>query len=150
MAAQQEPKRQDAQAGDMIAAFNARGTGTLPGYLGMEVTCMADREVHMRLEIKPHHLAPNGYLHAGTVISLADTSAGYACIAHLPEGGANFTTVELKANMLGTARSGAIVSVAKAVHLGRTTQVWDATVSDESTGKTIAVFRCTQLILAGK
>lgn len=141
---------QDNQHQDAVATFNARGIGKLPGYLGMEVTFIGERELHMRLEIEPHHLAPNGYLHAGTVISLADTSAGYACIANLPEGAANFTTVELKANMLGTARSGAIVSVAKAVHLGRTTHVWDATVTDETTGKTIAVFRCTQLILAAK
>ncbi len=55
---------------------------------------------------------------------------------------------ELKANFLGTAAVGDIIfGEATPAHLGRTTQVWDATVSSEKTGKTIALFRCTQLIL---
>jgi uncharacterized protein (TIGR00369 family) len=92
-------------------------------------------------------LAPNGYLHAAVVIALADTTCGYGTINDLPDGAQNFTTIELKSNFLGTAREGSIASVATKVHSGRTTQVWDATVTDETSGKTIALFRCTQLIL---
>jgi 1,4-dihydroxy-2-naphthoyl-CoA hydrolase len=83
------------------------------------------------------------------VIALADTAAGYGCIAHLPEGARGFTTVELKSNFLGTALSGRIATVARLVHGGRNTQVWDATVVDES-GKTLALFRCTQMVLWSK
>ena len=90
-------------------------------------------------------LAPHEFLHAGTVIALADTSAGYWCLASLPEGANSFTTIELKANFLGTARKGRIECEAVLVHGGRTTQVWDATVTHK--GKTIALFRCTQLLL---
>jgi len=57
------------------------------------------------------------------------------------------TTIELKSNFLGTAREGSIACVATKIHSGRTTQVWDATVTDETSGKTIALVRCTQLIL---
>lgn len=128
-------------------AMNKFGAGSLPGFLGIEITRVADGEVAARLDIKAHHLAPNGYLHAGTVISLADTAAGYACVANLPEGAGSFTTIELKSNHLGTARDGAIAAVAKAAHLGKTTQVWDVVVSNEANGKTIALFRCTQMIL---
>jgi 1,4-dihydroxy-2-naphthoyl-CoA hydrolase len=131
-------------------AMNKFGAGSLPGFLGIEITRVADGEVSARLKIKPHHLAPNGYLHAGTVISLADTAAGYACVANMPEGGTSFTTIELKSNHLGTARDGAIACVAKAAHLGRTTQVWDVLVTNEANGKTIAMFRCTQMILYPK
>lgn len=131
-------------------AMNKFGAASLPGFLGIEITRVADGEVAARLDIKPHHLAPNGYLHAGTVISLADTAAGYACVANLPEGAASFTTIELKSNHLGTARDGAIAAVAKAAHLGKTTQVWDVVVSNEANGKTIALFRCTQMILYPK
>ena len=131
-------------------SMNKFGAGTLPGYLGIEITRVADGEVAARLDIKPHLLAPNGFLHAGTVITLADTAAGYACVANLPEGANNFTTIEIKSNHLGTARDGAISCVAKAAHLGRTTQVWDVVVSNEGNGKTIALFRCTQMILYPK
>ena len=131
-------------------SMNQFGTGSLPAYLGVEITRVDGGEVAARLDIKPHHLAPNGFLHAGTVITLADTAAGYACVANLPEGANSFTTIELKSNHLGTARDGAIACVAKAAHLGRTTQVWDVIVSNEANGKTIAMFRCTQMILYPK
>lgn len=130
--------------------LNALGVGHFPGYLGLAITSVENGEVTGRLEIKPHHLAPNGFLHAGSVVTLADTCCGYACRVHLPEGADNFTTIELKSNHLGTAREGAIVCVAKPAHLGRTTQVWDAVVTNEATGKTIAIFRCTQMILYPK
>jgi uncharacterized protein (TIGR00369 family) len=127
--------------------FNAFGAHYLPGYLGIEITRVGEAEVAARLEIRPQLLAPNGYLHAGSVVTLADTAAGYACVANLPQGAAGFTTIELKSNHLGTARDGFIECVAKAVHLGRTTQVWDVVVANRANGKTIALFRCTQMIL---
>jgi uncharacterized protein (TIGR00369 family) len=95
-------------------------------------------------------MAPNGYLHAGTVVTLADTCAGYGCVANLPPGATGFTTIELKSNHLGTAKGGTIVASAKPVHLGKTTQVWDTIVTHKDSGKTIALFRCTQMILYAK
>jgi 1,4-dihydroxy-2-naphthoyl-CoA hydrolase len=126
------------------------GAASLPGFLGIEIVSVGGGEVAARLEVKPHHLATNGYLHAGTIVTLADTAAGYACVANLPEGANSFTTIELKSNHLGTARDGAISCVAKPAHLGRTTQVWDVLVVNEANGKTIAMFRCTQMILYPK
>jgi uncharacterized protein (TIGR00369 family) len=133
-----------------LESFNQRGVGTLPGYLGIEIVAVGDQSLTAQLPIKPHHLAPNGYLHAGSVVTLADTAAGYACIANLPEGAQSFTTIELKSNHFSTAREGTIVAVANIVHGGRTTQVWDVKVTDQSNGKTIALFRCTQMILYPK
>ena len=130
--------------------LNKFGAASLPGFLGIEIVGIDNGEVSARLEIKPHHLAPNGFLHAGTVITLADTAAGYACVANLPEGANSFTTIELKSNHLGTAREGALACVAKPAHLGKTTQVWDVIVTNEANGKTIAMFRCTQMILYPK
>lgn len=130
--------------------FNNFGKGTLPDLLGIEITAVTEGELSGELQIKPHHLAPNGFLHAGTVVTLADTVCGYACFSHLPDGAQNFTTIELKSNHLGTAREGAITATAKLVHAGRTTQVWDATVANKATGKTIALFRCTQMVLYPK
>ena len=99
------------------------------------------------LPIKRSLMAPNGYLHAGSVVTLADTSAGYGCVANLPEGATGFTTIELKSNHLGTARDGTIECRATAVHLGKNTQVWDSVVTHRETNRTIALFRCTQMVL---
>lgn len=130
-----------------LEQFIERGHGHLPGLIGIEITAVAAGRIDSRLALRPEIMAPNGYLHAATVVALADTSAGYGCLASLPEGGENFTTIELKSNFLGTAREGAIACVATLVHGGRTTQVWDSVVTDETSGKTIALFRCTQMIL---
>jgi 1,4-dihydroxy-2-naphthoyl-CoA hydrolase len=130
--------------------FNQRGVGHLPGHLGIVITHVGAREVRSELAVRQALLAPNGYLHAGSVVTLADTSAGYGCVAHLPPGASGFTTVELKTNHLGTTLDGTIECVATAVHLGRTTQVRDAVVTHRESGKTIALFRCTQMVLYAK
>ena len=127
--------------------LNARSHGTLPGLIGIEFTGIEPGQVTSRLPLRPELLAPNGYLHAAVVIAIADTTCGYGTFNDLPEGAQNFTTIELKSNFLSTAREGAIACVATRVHNGRATQIWDAQVTDESNGKTIALFRCTQLIL---
>ena len=127
--------------------FNRRSTGHLPALAGVEIVALAPDEVHSRMAVRREVMAPNGFLHAASVIALADTSCGYGCVAHLPEGASGFTTLELKANFLGTAREGVIVCHARAVHLGRTTQVWDAEVAVEGGGAKIALFRCTQMVL---
>ena len=127
--------------------LQTRGDGRLPGLLGFRVVGLEEGLLHAELDIRPEVLAPNGYLHAATVVALADTAAGFGCIAHLPEGAQNFTTIELKANFLGTARDGTIVAMARPVHLGNATQVWDADVTRKVDGKKIALFRCTQMIL---
>ena len=127
--------------------LNKRSTGNLPGYLGVVITHADPSGIKSELTIKPSLMAPNGFLHAGSIITLADTSAGYGCWTSLPEGATGFTTIELKSNHLGTAREGTIECTASPVHQGQTTQVWDAVVTHRESGKTIALFRCTQMIL---
>jgi 1,4-dihydroxy-2-naphthoyl-CoA hydrolase len=92
-------------------------------------------------------MAPNGFLHAGALVTLADTCAGYGCLIHLPEGATGFTTIELKSNHLATAREGTVVCEARPAHLGKSTQVWDAIVRHRQTDRTLIIFRCTQMIL---
>lgn len=127
--------------------FNRFGAAHLPGLLGIVINLVGEGVVRAELVVRPELLAPNGFLHAGTVVTLADTAAGYGCIASLPEGAESFTTIELKSNHLGTARDGMIECQATAIHRGRTTQVWDAVVTHRESGRTIALFRCTQMIL---
>jgi 1,4-dihydroxy-2-naphthoyl-CoA hydrolase len=126
--------------------FAARGREVFPGFVGIDVVQAGGGTARAELEIRPHHLAPNGYLHAGVVITLADSACGYGCFHSLPEGATNFATVEVKTNFLGTAREGRLTCAAKRVHGGRTTEVWDATVRDGN-GRAIALFRCTQLLI---
>jgi 1,4-dihydroxy-2-naphthoyl-CoA hydrolase len=129
-----------------IQPFIEIGRDRLPGLLGIMIDEIEEGRVRMHLPLRPELLAPNGYLHAGTVVALADSACGYGCIASLPEGATGFTTIELKTNFLATALDGTIRVESRLLHGGRTTQVWDATVSKDE-GKTLALFRCTQLLL---
>ena len=133
--------------GFTVESMKDRGVGKLPGLLGIELISVAEGLLIAELKVREELLAPNGYLHAATVVGLADTMCGYGCISHLPEGAKGFTTIELKSNHLGTALDGTIYVEARPVHLGRTTQVWDAVVKHRETAKTIALFRCTQMVL---
>jgi uncharacterized protein (TIGR00369 family) len=126
--------------------LNALLPGTLPGLLGVTITAHEPGRLDAALDVRPDLLAPNGYLHAATVIALADTACGLATRALLPEGATGFTTIELKSNFLGTVREGRVHTVAGNVHAGRSTQVWDAVVTSGA-GKTLALFRCTQSVL---
>ena len=115
--------------------LNALSGGHFPGLIGFTVVEVHDDGLTARMPVRPDLLAPNGYLHAATVVGLADTACGYGCRLVLPEGATGFTTIELKSNFLGTVRDGAIACRARLVHGGRTTQVWDATVTAEETGR---------------
>ena len=130
-----------------VEQFNAIGRGKFPGKLGVVVSHADRSAIRAELPIDESLMAPNGFLHAGTVVTLADTCCGYGTVRSLPKGAVGFTTIELKSNFFGSAREGTIVCVARPLHQGRTTQVWDATVTPEGAAKPIAQFRNTQMIL---
>jgi len=100
-----------------------------------------------RMEVRPDLVAHTGYLLAGAVLSVADILCAYGVSTAWPEGASGFTTVEVKCNFTGTLRTGEVVGAATLLHAGRTTQVWDARMEDAATGKLMAAFRCTQVIL---
>jgi uncharacterized protein (TIGR00369 family) len=129
-----------------LAQLHEAGRELFPGLVGVEFDTTEQGVVRARLPLRKALFAPNGYVHAGAVVTLADTACGYGCILALPEGATGFTTIELKTNFLRSAVEGTITCEARLVHGGRTTQLWDATVEDPE-GRTMAIFRCTQLVL---
>ncbi|ACT58503.1 PaaI family thioesterase [Hirschia baltica] len=130
-----------------VDSLNAFGSKNLPGLIGVKVTKAGDGWMEAEADVCEKLMAPNGFLHAGTVVSLADTACGYACVRNLPEGATGFTTIELKSNFTGTARDGRIRAIAKVLHSGKTTQLWEAKVIHIETDKVIAHFSCTQMVL---
>jgi uncharacterized protein (TIGR00369 family) len=132
---------------ELAAWLTEQGKMKLPGSLDIALIELGDGSARMSCEISEKHLALNGYLHAASVVALADTAAGFGCIANLPEGANGFTTMELKSNHLGTMLEGTMLAEAQMTHSGRRTQVWDVVVKAEETGKTLALFRCTQMII---
>lgn len=132
-----------------VESANERLRGYFPDLLGMRFTEVEPHRIAGELPVRAELLASNGFLHAATVVGFADTACGFGAFASLPQGAENFTTIELKSNFLGTARDGTLRVVATLTHGGRSTQVWDAEVTHD-TGRRIAAFRCTQMILYPK
>ena len=130
--------------------WNKAGDDYLPGLVGLIFDKVEADEVIARLPVSQKLCTWNGFLHAASVIALADTACGYGTVASLPEHARGFTTIELKSNFLGTATEGEIQCIARPLHQGKTTQVWDAEVTRTDNDKVIAQFRCTQIILYPK
>ena len=119
---------------------------SLADYVGWNFVGERDGVFTARMEVRPEHIAPNGFLQASVVIALADMLCAHGTFDTIPDG-ASFTTVELKTNLISTVLEGGVRCDATLQHGGRTTQVWDATATSEETGRKLALFRCTQLIL---
>ena len=133
---------------DRARQFNTLQANTLPGVLGIVWEAAEPGRAEGRLVVETRHMAPNGFLHAATVIALVDTACGLGCMSSLPDGASGFTTIELKSNFLASARAGDTVAcVARLAHGGRQTQVWDAEAVNLDSGRMLALFRCTQMIL---
>jgi len=137
----------DGHPNQLVDRINASQAGSLPGLLDFHWLEAGRGYISGRFEIAAKHFSPHGLLHGAGIVALADTACGFGCLASLPDGAIGFATGELKTNFIGAARDGGVSCDARLVHAGRTTQVWDAEIRSEATGKTIALFRCTQLLL---
>lgn len=119
----------------------------VPGQLGCVFDHSAPDLVIGHIDVTANLIAGTGFLFAPALVALADTCAAIGCGRNVPSG-SSFTTIELKSNFLSSARVGARVAChCTPAHLGRQTHVWDAVVTNESTGRTMALFRCTQMVL---
>ncbi|MEC8342545.1 MAG: PaaI family thioesterase, partial [SAR324 cluster bacterium] len=114
---------------------------------GVEFTKINEKEVVGKIQLRPELMAPNGYIHAGLVVTLADTVCAWGTRLHMSPEAKGLTTIELKTNFLSSAREGEIIATATPLHIGKKTQVWDAEVRSEHTGRVMAHFRNTQMIL---
>jgi uncharacterized protein (TIGR00369 family) len=130
-----------------VEDLNRANLGKLPGHLGLEITEVEPGRVAGRFTVRDELVAHTGYLLAGVVLSVADILCAYGVSTAWPDGANGFTTAEVKCNFMSTVRAGDVVATATLLHGGRTTQVWDARVEDPASGKLMAAFRCTQIIL---
>jgi uncharacterized protein (TIGR00369 family) len=134
---------------DWPATIQQAASAGLAGMLGVEILQLEHGLMRAKMELRDEHLLlAGGLIHAGTVVSFADTCAGWGCLVSLPESAQGFATIELKTNFVATARGGQTLECeATMVHGGRTTQVWDAIVRRAGEDRTVGIYRCTQALL---
>jgi uncharacterized protein (TIGR00369 family) len=132
---------------DSAASLNEFFAPLLPGLLGITFDRCTDDEVVGYIDVTPALIAGTGFLFAPAVVALADVLCAGGTGRHIPPD-ATFTTLEMKTNFLSSARTGErVVGRAVPAHLGRRTHVWDVTVTNEAAERTMALFRCTQMVM---
>ncbi len=129
-----------------IKDINSLAKDTFVSHIGIKLININKKSAETRLKITKKIMAPTGFIHGGSITSLADTACGFGSMYHLKEGEV-FATIELKTNFISTVTKGMLVCKAKLVHKGNSIHVWDANVYEEKTSKEIALFRCTQMII---
>ena len=142
-----DPRTLIEQSMDTSEEFKPHGQGYLFDHLGMTFAFTPSGVANGLLTLERHHFSWKGRVHAGTLFALADSCAGFGCMRSLPEGATGFATLETKTNFVATTDGGVIKAVAKAMHLGQSTQIWDVEITSEKDQKTLAWFRCTQVIM---
>jgi uncharacterized protein (TIGR00369 family) len=130
-----------------VAELNARLENRLAGQLGVELVEVSADRARSRLTVRDDLLNTMGSLHAASVVALADTTCGAGALCNLPPDARGFVTLELKTNFVGAVRSGSVRCLAKLLHAGRSTQLWEAVVENETDARAIAFFSCTELLL---
>lgn len=129
-----------------IEPFNARAPGSAVAHLGIEFTDMGDDHLSARMPVDERTRQPMGLLHGGSSVLLAETLASSACFATLDPSRQFCVGQEINANHLRSAREGWVTGVARPIHRGASSQVWEVRISDDQQ-RLVCISRVTMAIL---
>ncbi|WP_373077157.1 hotdog fold thioesterase [Zhongshania sp.] len=130
-----------------LAEANAVTRNTIADVLGIEITEIGADFVKGTMPVDKRTHQPFGILHGGASVVLAESLGSFA--ANLAcEKGFVCVGLDINANHIRSVKSGLVTGVAKAVHIGRRTQVWEIRIADEA-DKTVCVSRLTVAVIEG-
>lgn len=126
--------------------INAFSQETMVSHIGIRIIEIGDDYLKASMPVDKRTHRPQGILHGGASVALAETVgsiAAYMCA----KPGSNCVGLEINANHIKTIKEGTVYGVARPIHIGRSTQVWDIRVSDDL-HRTISVCRLTVAVLS--
>ena len=126
--------------------INAHAQGTLAETLGISVTEVGPDYLVATMPVDSRSHQPMGILHGGASVALAETVGSVAANGTLDQERQYAVGLEINANHLRSVRNGNVIAIARPVHIGRSTQVWDIRLSDEA-GKPVCISRLTIAVL---
>lgn len=132
-----------------IDALNAMSRDTLIDHLGIVFTEAGDDWLRATMPVDPRTRQPYGLLHGGASVVLAETlasSAGNLCVDPARE---MCVGLEINANHLRAQREGVVTGTTRALHVGRSTQVWEIRIEDAK-GKLCCVSRLTLAVVPAR
>lgn len=129
-----------------VEKLTANHVGTSVSHLGIEFLEVGDDFIRARVPVDERTRQPMGILHGGVSVLLAET-LGSNCAAYAASPGQRVVGLDINANHIRSVTEGWVYGIAKPVHIGRTTQVWQIELTDE-TGRLTCVSRITMAVLA--
>lgn len=124
-------------------------SGTLLHSLGIEIIALKKDHIVMTMPVDERTKQPAGFLHGGASVALAETAASIGASLHVDLEKMHVFGIEINANHIKSKRSGIVTAIAKPLHSGRTTMVWEIKITDENEAL-ICVSRCTVGIVPKK
>lgn len=132
-----------------LAALQAQLAPIFPGLMGVRLLALTPQQVVAEMEVRPELCTVGGILHGGAAMAFADTLGAIGTLLNLPPG-ASTTTTDSSTKFIAAAKRGSVVrGESVALHRGRTTMVWQTSITDAD-GRLCAVVAQTQLVLAAR
>lgn len=128
-----------------LDALNASSRNTAMEPLGIVFTELGSDFIRATMPVDARTHQPYGLLHGGASVLLAETLGSTAGLLSVPEG-KGVVGIEINANHLRGVRSGTVTGTARALHVGRSTQVWDIRIEDDA-GRLVCVSRLTVAVI---
>jgi 1,4-dihydroxy-2-naphthoyl-CoA hydrolase len=129
-----------------IAFLNSWSKNTLAEQLGMEFTVIGDDFLEAKMPVDHRTHQPLGLLHGGASVALAETLGSVAATLCVDPSTQFCVGLEINANHIKGVRSGFVIGTAKAIHIGKKTQVWEIRISTEQ-NELVCVSRITMAVL---
>ena len=126
--------------------INTHHQGTAVEALDITIVEATEDRLVATMPIGPNHRQPDGYLHGGISVALAETVASMGSALHIDRKRQMAFGLEINANHLRPKRDGLVTATGIPLHLGHHTHVWDVRIVDEQ-GKLICVSRCTVAVV---
>ncbi|GAA4011155.1 hotdog fold thioesterase [Hymenobacter fastidiosus] len=130
-----------------LAQLNAWCRNTLGEHLGIEITEVGDKLLVGRMPVDHRTHQPMGLLHGGASVALAETLGSIGAALQVDVRKKACVGLEINANHLKGVHSGYVVGRATALHVGRSTQVWEIRITHEETGALVCISRITMAVI---
>lgn len=122
---------------------------TLMEHLGIQIDQIGDDFITATMPVGPKTHQPLGYLHGGATLALAESLGSMASFLLIDQQNQNIFGLEINANHIRSKRDGIVKAVAKPIHLGSQTHIWDIRIEDEDK-KLISIIRLTNIVTTRK
>lgn len=129
-----------------LETINMAMQNSLIGNLGIQIEKIAAGEVKATMPVCPQTTRPDGLLHGGAILALAETLAGLGSMLVIDMNEFDIRGIHVTGSHTGSVRGGTVQATAKIIHQGNQTHVWNVDVTNGD-GRLVSTIRVTNMIV---